>query len=157
MSNPHAQVGFDHTIIPARDKHRSASFFAEIFGLPEPREAGYFLEVRLTDGRIFEFAEPGIDFPGQHFAFLVDDATFDAVLDRLQRADVTLLGRPATGPTRSSAARARSTPTMVGEASTSTTPAATTSRRSRPATTGAGWPEHRRRGAASEGVSRPSP
>lgn len=66
----------------------------EVFGLPEPREAGHFLEVRLTDGRIFEFAEPGIDFPGQHFAFLVDDATFDAVLVRLRRAGVTYWADP---------------------------------------------------------------
>lgn len=94
MRNPQAQVRFDHTIVPAHDKHRSATFFTEIFGLPEPTEAGYFLEVRLTDGRIFEFAEPGIDFPGQHFAFLVDDATFDGVVERLQRAGVAYWADP---------------------------------------------------------------
>ena len=88
MNDHHVDVRFDHTIIPARDKHRSARFFTGIFGLPEATEAGFFLQVRLSDGRLFEFAEPPVDFPGQHFAFLVNDETFDAVLERLRRDDV---------------------------------------------------------------------
>lgn len=84
MTNDGTDVRFDHTIIPASDKDRSARFFSEIFGLPEPIEAGHFLQVKLSDGRILDFAEPGIEFPGQHFAFLVNDATFDAIVDRLR-------------------------------------------------------------------------
>ena len=82
---PQVDVRFDHTIIPARDKHRSARFFTEILGLPAPEEAGFFLQVRLSDGRLFEFAEIPIEFPGQHFAFLVDDDTFDAIMTRIRR------------------------------------------------------------------------
>ena len=81
---PSAQVRLDHLIVNARDKRASAEFFAEIFGLPAPRIAGHFAQVRLSDGRILDFAEPGIDFPGLHLAMLVDDATFDAVVDRLR-------------------------------------------------------------------------
>jgi catechol 2,3-dioxygenase-like lactoylglutathione lyase family enzyme len=81
-------VRFDHTIIPATDKRASAEFFTRIFGLPAPTEAGPFLQVRLSDGRIFDFAEPGIEFPGQHFAFLVDDATFDAVVERIRAGGI---------------------------------------------------------------------
>ena len=77
-------VRFDHTIIPAQDAKESAEFFAEIFGLPAPVHAGYFQQVRLSDGRIIDFAEPGIDFPGQHFAFLVNDHTFDRVVRLLR-------------------------------------------------------------------------
>jgi catechol 2,3-dioxygenase-like lactoylglutathione lyase family enzyme len=79
------RVRFDHTIVPARDRRESATFFADLFGLPEPEEAGPFLQVHL-DGATVDFAEPPIDFPGHHYAFLVDDDTFDRVLDRL-RAD----------------------------------------------------------------------
>lgn len=81
-------VRFDHTIVPAVDKHTSAAFFAEIFGLPSPTRDGQFLQVRLSDGRIFDFADPPFDFPGQHFAFLVNDDTFDAVVDRLRARGV---------------------------------------------------------------------
>ena len=76
-------VRFDHTIIPARDKRRSAEFFTRIFGLDDPAEAGFFLQVRLSDGRVLDFAEPGIDFPGHHYAFLVDDETFDLAHKRM--------------------------------------------------------------------------
>lgn len=72
-------VRFDHTIIPARDARESSEFLSEIFGLPAPVQAGFFHQVRLSDGRIIDFAEPRIDFPGQHFAFLVNDHTFDRV------------------------------------------------------------------------------
>jgi len=52
MSVSPADVRFEHTIVPARDKYRSARFFAGVFGLPDPVEAGFFLQVRLSDGRI---------------------------------------------------------------------------------------------------------
>lgn len=95
MSDHQADVRFDHTIVPARDKRASARFFTDLFGLPEPVEAGFFQQVRLSDGRILDFAEPGIEFPGQHFAFLVDDPTFDAILGRIRRDSIPHWADPA--------------------------------------------------------------
>jgi catechol 2,3-dioxygenase-like lactoylglutathione lyase family enzyme len=43
---------------------------------------------------LLEFAEPGIEFPGQHFAFLIDDATFDAVLARIRRDGIAYWADP---------------------------------------------------------------
>jgi catechol 2,3-dioxygenase-like lactoylglutathione lyase family enzyme len=88
MSEHRANVRFDHTIIPARDKRLSAEFFTRVFGLDDPAEAGFFLQVRLSDGRLLDFAEPGVDFPGHHYAFLVDDETFDAIVERIRRDGV---------------------------------------------------------------------
>lgn len=76
-------VRFDHTILAATDARASAEFFAEIFGLPTPVQAGSFQQVRLSDGRIIDFAEVAADFPGQHVAFLVDDPTFDRLVGLL--------------------------------------------------------------------------
>lgn len=87
-------VRLDHTILPARDKRASAEFLAEIFGLPSPTQAGHFLQVRLSDGRLLDFAETPIDFPGQHFAFLVNDDTFDRVVERLRRWKVDVWADP---------------------------------------------------------------
>src|SRR3546814_2906573 len=70
-------VRLDHTILPAIDAKASAEFFAEIFGLPVPVQVGHFHQVRFSDGRILDFAEPGIYFPGQHFACLVNEHTLD--------------------------------------------------------------------------------
>lgn len=78
-------VQFDHLIIASTDKRRSAEFYVDVFGLDEPRVDGHFLVVVLSDGVVLNFAEPPIDFPPQHYAFLVDDATFDAVLERVNR------------------------------------------------------------------------
>lgn len=80
---PLAKVRLDHVIVFAHDKRASAEFFAEMFGLAAPVVAGHFAQIRLTDGRILDFAEPGIEFPGLHLAMLVDDATFDGLVERL--------------------------------------------------------------------------
>ncbi len=41
---------FNHTIIAAHDKQRSASFFTEMFDLPPAEPAGGFLVVHPDDG-----------------------------------------------------------------------------------------------------------
>jgi catechol 2,3-dioxygenase-like lactoylglutathione lyase family enzyme len=89
-------VCFDHTLVACRDKHASARFFADIFGLPEPEEAGFFVSVTLSDGVVLSYAQfpPDMDFPGQHYAFLVDDETFDAILARIQARGITYWADP---------------------------------------------------------------
>jgi catechol 2,3-dioxygenase-like lactoylglutathione lyase family enzyme len=89
-------VHFDHLLVASRDKHQSAQFFAEMFGLAEPEEAGFFVSVTLADGVVLSYAQlpPEMDFPGQHYAFLVDDATFDQILVRLQAKHITYWADP---------------------------------------------------------------
>ncbi|MGN6361039.1 MAG: VOC family protein [Thermomicrobiales bacterium] len=77
-------VVFNHTIIAARDRHESAAFFTHIFGLPEPTLWGPFAIVALAHGVFVQFAEPNVtDIQMQHYAFLVDDASFDAIYERI--------------------------------------------------------------------------
>ena len=87
-------VHFDHTLVAAQDKHQSARFFAEIFGLAEPEEAGFFVSVTLDDGVVLSYAEPRVEFPPQHYAFLVSDETFDAILTRIQERGITYWADP---------------------------------------------------------------
>jgi extradiol dioxygenase family protein len=87
-------VQFDHLLVAAHDKHQSAEFFAAIFGLAAPEEAGFFVSVRLSDGIVFSFAEPSVEFPGQHYAFLVDDDTFDQILQRIQNRGILYWADP---------------------------------------------------------------
>ncbi|MGI5217150.1 VOC family protein [Nocardia sp. CA-290969] len=75
-------IVLNHTIIPATDKLGSATFFAELMGLAVSPPAGPFVPVRVNDDLTFDFDERGRVEPG-HYAFLVDDGTFDAVLERL--------------------------------------------------------------------------
>jgi catechol 2,3-dioxygenase-like lactoylglutathione lyase family enzyme len=83
----------DHTIVPAKDKLASASFFAEIFGLTV--EPGYFAQVRVNDSLTLDFADepepwggPGFDprvGRSSHYAFHVSDSEFDAIFERVKK------------------------------------------------------------------------
>ncbi|WP_040792641.1 VOC family protein [Nocardia paucivorans] len=75
-------IVLNHTIVPARDKQASALFFAELMGLSVSAPSGPFVPVVVNDDLTFDFDDRGHVEPG-HYAFLVDDATFDAVLHRL--------------------------------------------------------------------------
>lgn len=77
-------VHINHAIVAAHDKTESARFFASLFGLAAPEDAGPFAVVRLADGELIQFAvPPGGEVSPQHLAFLVDDATFDALVAQL--------------------------------------------------------------------------
>jgi catechol 2,3-dioxygenase-like lactoylglutathione lyase family enzyme len=82
-------IHFDHAMIPAEDKNASARFLTGLLGLPDAEAGGPFLVVTLDDGVTLLYAEPGIPFPGQHFAFLVTDDVFDAAYARIRERGVT--------------------------------------------------------------------
>src|SRR5207248_888964 len=76
-------VELNHTIVPARDKHAAAQFLADILGLP----------VGLGNGVTLDFMDH-TDVSSQHYAFLVDDGTFDAAYKRLLDNDIETLADP---------------------------------------------------------------
>jgi catechol 2,3-dioxygenase-like lactoylglutathione lyase family enzyme len=75
-------VQLDHTIVPARDKHESARFLADVLGLPEPVAMGHFVAVQV-DGLTLDFADADGDIRPTHYAFRVTDAEFEAVFARI--------------------------------------------------------------------------
>ena len=78
-------IRFNHTLVYARDKKKSASFLAEILGLPEPSSFGPFLVVELENGVSLDFLEVGdTDIVPQHYAFLIDEEDFDKIFDRIR-------------------------------------------------------------------------
>lgn len=79
---------FNHTIVAARDKNRSASFFTEMFDLPPAEPGGFSLVVRLDGGVFLQFADVGFDFPPQHYAFLVTEDDFDGVYARIEAVGI---------------------------------------------------------------------
>ena len=76
-------IVLNHTIVPARDKIASAEFFARIFGLDYKGLHSHFASVQVNDGLTFDFDERG-HFEPHHFAFMVSDAEFDAIFDRVK-------------------------------------------------------------------------
>lgn len=78
-------ITFNHCILAARDRYESASFLSTILGLPEPATWGPFVIVTLDGGVTIQFAEPNVDeIQMQHYAFLVDDANFDQIYQRIR-------------------------------------------------------------------------
>jgi catechol 2,3-dioxygenase-like lactoylglutathione lyase family enzyme len=86
-------VELNHTIVPAQDKHASAAFLAGILGLPVGGEVGPFVQVELANGVTLDFMDRD-DVTSQHYAFLVDDAVFDAAYQRLLDAGVQTWADP---------------------------------------------------------------
>ena len=89
-------VVLNHTVVPVADKRVGARFLADLLGLRVGAEAGPFVPVEVNEDLTFEFDDRDGAKPG-HYAFLVDDATFDAVLARLEGDPSVEYG---TGPGR---------------------------------------------------------
>jgi catechol 2,3-dioxygenase-like lactoylglutathione lyase family enzyme len=76
-------VTLDHTIVPATDKRASAEFLARILGLDLGAPWGPFAPLPLANGVTLDFHD-GSGFQEHHYAFIVADEDFDAVLDRIR-------------------------------------------------------------------------
>ncbi len=87
-------VEFNHTIVLSRDREKSAQFLAGILGLEVGEPTGMFLPVTTANGVTLDFAAVDIDIPVQHYAFLVSEEEFDAVLARLVDAGVPIQADP---------------------------------------------------------------
>ena len=78
-------IRFNHTLVYVRDKKISASFLAEILGLPAPSPFGIFLVVELENGASLDFIEVGeAEIVPQHYAFLIDEEDFDPIFERIR-------------------------------------------------------------------------
>ena len=73
----------DHTIVPAKDKLASATFFAEILGLKVKPGEGYFAQVQVNDSLTFDFADE-TEPQSHHYAFHISDAEFEAIYQRVK-------------------------------------------------------------------------
>lgn len=88
-------VKLNHTIVAARDKRASATFLAEILGLPAPKPFGPFLTVETGNEVTLDFIETRGEIISQHYAFLVDEADFDAIFGRIRQWNVDHWADPA--------------------------------------------------------------
>jgi hypothetical protein len=89
-------VELNHTIVASPDRWAGARFLTEILGLPEPTAFGPFAVVEVANGVSLDYME----FPGaeqvvpQHYAFLVGDDEFAAILGRLQERGLATWADP---------------------------------------------------------------
>jgi len=91
-------VRFNHTIVHARDSQASAAFLADILGLAAPARFGPFLVVELDNGVSLDFLDTDAKITSQHYAFLISEAEFDRIFDRIRERGVPFWADP--GKTR---------------------------------------------------------
>ncbi|MGW1991586.1 VOC family protein [Embleya sp. NPDC001921] len=88
-------VQLNHTIVTAVDSRTSAHFLADILGLAVGEPYGPFLPVETANGVTLDYLEePGGRVSPHHYAFLVEENEFDAILARLRAAEVTIYADP---------------------------------------------------------------
>ncbi|MBX3198529.1 MAG: VOC family protein [Labilithrix sp.] len=77
-------IQLNHTIVAVHDKHGSASFLAEMLGLPAPVPFGPFVTVKADNDVTLDFLESPDEIRPAHYAFLVSEEEFDDVFERIR-------------------------------------------------------------------------
>ncbi|HEY1753163.1 MAG TPA: VOC family protein [Caulobacteraceae bacterium] len=85
----------NHTIVWCKDQQRSADFLAGMLGRPAPTRFGPFHVVEMDNGVSLDFRTADRPVAGQHYAFLIGEADFDAVLGRIEAAGLDHWADPA--------------------------------------------------------------
>ena len=88
-------VNFNHTIVYARDSSVSATFLAEVLGLPAPRMWRPFQVVTTDNGANIDFMDADGEIAPQHYAFLVSESEFDGIFDRVRERSLAYWADPA--------------------------------------------------------------
>jgi catechol 2,3-dioxygenase-like lactoylglutathione lyase family enzyme len=86
-------VRLDHLIVYATDQQTSAEFWGRILGVEVSPRWGPFLPVKLANGVTLDFDEVETVDP-THYAFLVTEAEFDAIFDRIRSEGVRFYADP---------------------------------------------------------------
>ncbi|MEV6523085.1 VOC family protein [Longispora sp. NPDC051575] len=88
-------IELNHIIVKVRDKRRSAAFLADLLGLEVGRQWGPFIPVQTGNGVTLDFWDNDpAEVVEQHYAFLVSEAEFDAIMGRIEQAGVTYYADP---------------------------------------------------------------
>lgn len=68
---------FNHTIVASTDPHEMARFYLDLLEADEAPSWGPFVNIQIAGNVLLQFAAPPMEFPPQHYAYLLDDAHFD--------------------------------------------------------------------------------
>jgi catechol 2,3-dioxygenase-like lactoylglutathione lyase family enzyme len=95
-------VQLNHTIVWCRDKRASAAFITQLLGLPAATPFGQMLVVKLGNGVSLDYFDSDDKIAMQHYAFLMDEDTFDDVFARVRERGLRYWadpGKQRTGET----------------------------------------------------------
>jgi catechol 2,3-dioxygenase-like lactoylglutathione lyase family enzyme len=87
-------VQLNHTIVASHDKQASASFLANMLGLPEPEPFGPFMTVHADNDVTLDFMESGGEIESHHYAFLISEGEFDEIFTRIKERGLSYWADP---------------------------------------------------------------
>jgi catechol 2,3-dioxygenase-like lactoylglutathione lyase family enzyme len=87
-------VQLNHTIVFARDSEASATFLAEVLGLPAPTRYGPFLMVEAANSVTLDFMDTDGQIAPQHYAFLISEPEFDEIFGRIRERNLPFWADP---------------------------------------------------------------
>jgi catechol 2,3-dioxygenase-like lactoylglutathione lyase family enzyme len=87
-------VQLNHTIVHAKDREATAAFLTGILGLPEATSYGPFLVVEAANGVSLDVMADSGTISAQHYAFLVGEDEFDAILERIRSRSIPYWADP---------------------------------------------------------------
>jgi len=86
-------IELNHTIVPAHDKEASAQWLAEILGATYEGMHFHFAIVRINEQLTLDYDDAD-SFERHHYAFKIDEATFDAVFERVKTKHIVYGSQP---------------------------------------------------------------
>jgi catechol 2,3-dioxygenase-like lactoylglutathione lyase family enzyme len=84
----------NHHIVSASDNAASARFYADVLGLPDPHRLGEFAVLEVSPATTLDFISTDGNYDRQHYAFLVTEAEFDEIFDRVRARGLTYWSDP---------------------------------------------------------------
>jgi len=79
---------FNHTIIASTDAQEMKQFYLQLLEATDSPNWGPFQNITIGNGVLLQFAMPPMDFPPQHYAYLLDDEHFDRAYAMIQRQEI---------------------------------------------------------------------
>ena len=88
-------IRLNHTIVWTRNKAASSAFLSSVLGRPNPTRYGPFAVVELDNDVSLDFHDTDGTIAPQHYAFLVSDAEFETILERIRQRGIRYFADPA--------------------------------------------------------------
>jgi catechol 2,3-dioxygenase-like lactoylglutathione lyase family enzyme len=83
----------NHTIVPAHDKEASARWLADILGAQYEGAMAHFAVVRINEHLTLDYDHADA-FEHHHYAFKVDDASFEKIYAHVQEKHIVYGSQP---------------------------------------------------------------
>ena len=88
------EITLNHTIVPAKDRVKSAKWYEDILGFKFVKEWGHFAVLKINSTLAFDFMNQDEKISSHHYAFKVTDPQFDEIFNRIKERKIDYSSTP---------------------------------------------------------------